>query len=188
MQANTPKIASSPGLVDLDKKLEASFTQINDEYQALKKRRKDIADRQDAITYKNGGAHAKPSDIIRLNVRGTELFARRDTFTVVKGSRFEALFSGRWENQILRDNKGTIFIDIDPVIFKKILEYLYMVKISEDVPPLPTVDETHKEMFEFHIKFLNLRGNDGNLSTVTTIESIVQNTDNVSSVQDQSAL
>ena len=63
-----------------------------------------------------------------------------------------------------------------------------MVKISEDVPPLPTVDEPHKEMLEFHIKFLNLRGNDGNLSTVTTIESIVQNTDNVSSVQDQSAL
>ena len=77
MQANTPKIASSPGLVDLDKKLEASFTQSSNEYQALKKRRKDIADRQDAITYKNGGANTKPSDIIHLNVRGTELFARR---------------------------------------------------------------------------------------------------------------
>jgi hypothetical protein len=62
-----------------------------------------------------------------------------------------------------------------------------MVKISEDVSPLPTVDEPLKDMFEFYIKILNLRGNDGNLSTVT-IESIVQITDNVSSVQDQSAL
>ena len=42
-----------------------------------------------------------------------------------------------------------------------------MVKISEDVSPLPTVDEPLKDMLEFHIKFLNLRGNDGNLSTVT---------------------
>ena len=167
MQANTSQGPSSPGLEDLDKIPESSITQINDEYQAITNRSKDIADRQDAITNKNGGAHAKPSDIIRLNVRGTELFARRDTLTVVKGSRFEALFSGRWENQLLRDSKGTIFIDFDPAIFKKILEYLYMVKISEDVSPLPTVDEPLKDMFEFYIKTLNLRGNDGNLSTVT---------------------
>jgi len=100
MQANTSQGASSSGLEDLDKILESSITQINDEYQAIKTRRKEIADHQDDLTYKNGGAHAKPSDIIRLDVRGTELFARRDTLTAIKRSRFEALFSGRWENQI----------------------------------------------------------------------------------------
>ena len=145
MQANTSQGPSSQGLEDLDKIPESSITQINDEYQAITNRSKYIADRQDAITYKNGGANTKPSDIIHLNVRGTELFARRG------GSLYRSL--GK--------------TDIDPVIFKKILEYLYMVKISEDVSPLPTVDEPLKDMFEFYIKILNLRGNDGNLSTVT---------------------
>jgi len=69
MQANTSQGASSPGLEDLHKTLESSITQTNNEHQALTKRSKDIADRQDALTYKNGGAHAKASDIIRLNVR-----------------------------------------------------------------------------------------------------------------------
>ena len=187
MQANTSQGASSSVLEVLDKTLESSITQINNEYQALKQRRKDIADRQKAKASEHGGGHATSSDIIRLNVRGTELFASRDTLTIVKGSHFDALFSGRWEDQILRDGKGTVFVDIDPVVFKNILDYLYMVNISKDVPPLPTIDEPHKEMFEYYIKFLNLRGNDGNLSTVT-IEPIVQNTDNVSSNQDQSAL
>ena len=36
---------------------------------------------------------------IYLNVRGTELFARRDTLTVVEGSPLGALISGRWQNQ-----------------------------------------------------------------------------------------
>jgi len=187
MQANTSQGASSPTLEDLDKILESSITQIINEHQALRKRRKDIADRQNAKASEHGGDHATPSDIIRLNVRGTELFACRDPLPIVKGSHFEALFSVRREDQILRDGQGTVFIDIDPVTFKKILEYLYMVKISRDVPPLPTIDEPHKEMFEYYIKFLNLRGNYGNLSTVT-IKPIVQYSDNVSSTQDQSAL
>eukprot|EP00957_Ditylum_brightwellii_P189561 14429583-Ditylum_brightwellii.AAC.2 len=66
-------------------------------------RHKDIIDRQEALAYQHGGEHAKPFDIICHNVRGTELFSRRDTLTGVEGSRLEALFSGRWENQLLRD-------------------------------------------------------------------------------------
>ena len=60
-------------------------------------------------------------------MRGTEIFACRDTLTVVKSCRLEALFSGRWENQLLRDDQGRVFMDVDPKSFKKILEYLYMV-------------------------------------------------------------
>ena len=73
---------------------------------------------------------------IYLNVRGTELFARRDTLTVVEGSPLGALFSGRWQNQLLRDESGRVFMDIDPSMFKKILEYLFMVKIARDDIPI----------------------------------------------------
>ena len=139
---------------------------INNEHQALKNRRKDIIDRQDAVAYKHGGESAKPSDIIGLNVCGTELFARRDTLTVVKGSRLEALFSGRWENQLLRDESGRVFMrNVDPDVFKKILEYLYMVKISKDGPPLPKVVATKKEAFEMYMDFFKLQGINGNVSS-----------------------
>ena len=107
-------------------------------------------------------------------MRGTELFARRDTLTVVKGSRFEALFSGRWENQLLRDSKGTIFIDFDPAIFKKILEYLYMMKISEDIPPLPEVATEKKDMFDTYVDFFKLRSGDAEVApeTIATQEAL----------------
>jgi len=157
MKTNTKKHAASTALEDLDQMLGSSLKKINNEHQALKDRNKDIIDRQEALAYQHGGEHAKPSDIICLNVRGTEIFARRDTITVVKGSRLEALFSGRWENQLLRDESGRVFIDVDPDMFKKILEYLYTVKISEDVPPLPEVVDDDKEAFDIYMDFFKLR-------------------------------
>jgi hypothetical protein len=158
MKADTTnQHALSSLLEDIVKKLASGIKQICDDHQALEKRHKDIIDRQDALTYKHGGENAKPSDIICLNVRGTELFARRDTLTVVKGSRLEALFSGRWENQLLRDESGRVFMDVDPAMFKKILEYLYMVKISEDMPSLPEVVNAKKDMFDTYVDFFKLR-------------------------------
>ena len=87
MKTNTNKHAASTALDALDQMLGSSLKKICD----LKSRHKDIIDRQEGLSNKHGGEHAKPSDIIRLNVRNTELFARRDTLTVVKGSRLEAL-------------------------------------------------------------------------------------------------
>jgi hypothetical protein len=136
MKTNTNQHSVSSALEELDQKLGSSLKKICDDHQALKNRHKDIIDRQDTLAYKNGGENINPSDIICINVRGAELFARRDTLTVIKGSRLEALFSGRWENQLLRDESGKVFMDIDPSMFKKILEYLYMVKIARDDIPI----------------------------------------------------
>jgi hypothetical protein len=158
MKADTTnQHALSSLLEDIVKKLASSINQINDQHQALEKHHKDIIDCQDALTYKHGGEHTKPSDIICLNVRGTELFARRGTLTVVKGSRLEALFSGRWENRLLRDGKGRVFMDIDPAMFNNILEYLYTVKISDVMPPLPEVVSAKKDMFDRYVDFFKLR-------------------------------
>ena len=91
-------------------------------------------------------------------MRNIELFACRDTtLTVVKGSQLEALFSGRWENQLLRDESGRVFMDVDPAMFKKILEYLYMVKILDDLPPSPEVVDKDEEAVEMYVDFFKLR-------------------------------
>ena len=156
MKSTTTQRAFSLAIDALDSELDSSITKINDKHQALKKQHQHLIDRQEALAHKHGGADIQLSDIIRLNVRGTEFFARRDTLTVVKSSRLEALFSGRWENQLLRDDQGRVFMDVDPKSFKKILEYLYMVKISEDgdAPPIMSkVDESMKDMFDSYLDF-----------------------------------
>ena len=105
-----------------------------------------------------------PSDIIKLNVRGTTLFARRDTLTCVKGSFLEAKFSGRWDSCLVRDKQGAVCLDVNDYIFKKVLEYLYIVKISDDVPPLPSVDGGQQVKFEAYVKFFALQNNEPEFS------------------------
>eukprot|EP00979_Chaetoceros_neogracilis_P012632 scaffold3389_cov188-Chaetoceros_neogracile.AAC.7 len=184
MKSTTTQRAFSLAIDALDSELDSSITKINDTHQALKKQHQNLTDRQDAIAHKHGGADIRLSDIIRLNVQGTELFARRDTLAVVKGSRLEALFSGRWENQLLRDKKGRVFMDVNADVFKKILEYLYMVKISNDVPPLPSIDESMKDMFNLYIKFFKLQSSDDNPSNAPD-EEVMQNERDTSPIQKQ---
>ena len=158
MKSDIAKLTLSLAIDALDSELDSSITKINDTHQALKKQFQHLIDRQEALVHKHGGADIKLSDIIRLNERGTEMFARRDTLTVVKSSRLEALFSGRWENQLLRDDHGRVFMDVDPNSFKKILDYMYMVKISEDGDvPMSEVDESMKDMVDSYLDFFKLR-------------------------------
>ena len=71
----------------------------------------------------------------------------RETLTLIKDSRLEVLFSGRWENKILRDDEGCVFIDIDARYFEKVIEYLNSIKVHEadetdenkNVPELPEI-------------------------------------------------
>jgi hypothetical protein len=67
-----------------------------------------------------------------------------------------------------------MFMDIDPAMFKKILEYLYMVKISEDIPPLPEVATEKKDMFDTYVDFFKLRSGDAEvaLETIATQETL----------------
>ena len=86
-----------------EKDIQSSLKKLKIEIDDLNERKTDLLDRQEALLEKNCGTDVAPSDMITLNVSGTEMFARRDTLTAIQGSRLEALFSGRWENKLLRD-------------------------------------------------------------------------------------
>ena len=120
------------------KKLEARISLLKVHKEALEQRHQNILSRQDILKKDHGGSNISPSDMIRLNVGGTEMCARRDTLTAVKDSRLEALFSGRWESRLLRDTEGRVFLDLDPTVFKMLLDSLFMIKLSSDVDPPPT--------------------------------------------------
>eukprot|EP00210_Caulerpa_lentillifera_P004856 g4636.t1 len=63
-------------------------------------------------------------ELIHMNVGGTIITAKRGVLRVFEGSVLDLIFSGRWEDRIVRDNEGRVFLDYDPDLFRVILRYL----------------------------------------------------------------
>ena len=138
-----------------DEKLQS----IRQRSEQLMQRQSELLNRQQNLAQKNGGTNIRGSDKIHLNVGGTELYALRETLTKIKGSRLEALFSGRWEDKLLRDEKGRVFLDLDVRCFKKIMEYLHLMKTNEkEVSNWPKLtNKTQQKILNLYIDFLCLR-------------------------------
>jgi hypothetical protein len=117
-------------LTALQKELDTSFTRTRKRAEALSDRQQELEKRQKVFTEQNGGYLVSDDDHIKINVGGSTLSVRREILTLIKGSRLEILFSGRWENRLLRDDAGNVFMDVDHAAFKKIIEYLYRIKLT----------------------------------------------------------
>jgi hypothetical protein len=74
---------------------------------------------------------AVPSDVIKLNVGGEQMAARRETLTMAAGSRLAAMFSGRWDELLEKDRDERIFLDYDPKCFRKLLDHLLEMKMHD---------------------------------------------------------
>mmetsp|Transcript_19548 Transcript_19548/g.46883 ORF Transcript_19548/g.46883 Transcript_19548/m.46883 type:complete len:159 (-) Transcript_19548:142-618(-) len=76
----------------------------------------------------------------------------------MKGTKLEALFSGRWDKKLQRDSHGHIFLDVNPVCFRAIVDYLNELAISlEDEPPNPpSVDDEHKQILMHQLELFGL--------------------------------
>lgn len=113
-------------------------------------------------------------DLVEINAGGKIIIARRSTLTQMKGTRLEALFSGRWDKRqvhlllvcwtkqcqysqlpttqyhrrLQRDGKGRIFLDVNPICFQSIVDYLNELVIS---PPNFPSEPPHVESELKHI-------------------------------------
>ena len=98
------------------------------------------------------------NDIINLNVGGTKLTTLRSTLCQVEDSLLATMFSGRWEDNIKRDQDGAVFFDFNPQHFILILDYLRVKKIAtpQNPPPLPKVPEDQEECFNSLVQYLGL--------------------------------
>jgi hypothetical protein len=100
-----------------------------------------------------GNLEADGSDVIKLNVGGVKIVARR----AIK-SKLASLFSGRFDKKLLHDKNDNIFLDVNPDCFKIILNYLSSCITSPDdsPPPLPEVSQELKPTFERLCAFFEL--------------------------------
>lgn len=138
--------------------LDRIVADIRSKRDSLLKRKESLKQREKYLTERNGGTNVRQSDKVKLNIGGEVLHVRRDVLTQIKTSRLEALFSGRWENRLLRDNNDRIFLDLNPYCFKKIVDFLSLLKISsvKDVPPIPIVDLHQEDTFKILLSFFGI--------------------------------
>ena len=68
------------------------------------------------------------------------------------------MFSGRWEDNLKRDENGAIFFDFNPKHFGLIMEYLRVKKITnpKNLPTLPEVAKGEVSNFNTLVEYLGL--------------------------------
>jgi hypothetical protein len=120
-------------------KLEYKETQLLD-------RIKQLDERKESIAKVSGDLDATSEDLVEINAGGKVIALTRSTLTQIEGSRLSALFSGRYDKKLIRDINGRIFLDVNPVCFQAIVDYLVDYKTaSEDNPPTPpSVDSEYQ--------------------------------------------
>ena len=57
---------------------------------------------------------ASASPIINLNVGGEKMSTSRATLTLIEGTLLATMFSGKWEDKLMKDADSYIFLDYDP--------------------------------------------------------------------------
>mmetsp|Transcript_27074 Transcript_27074/g.40732 ORF Transcript_27074/g.40732 Transcript_27074/m.40732 type:complete len:599 (-) Transcript_27074:307-2103(-) len=157
---------------DLDKHLEKAQT----EEKRLQDKLHDIDERKRQCAAANGDVNVSDDDVIEINAGGKIIAAKRGVLTQLKGTRFEALFCGRWEQKLQRDSSGRIFLDVNPKAFRAIVDWLNVRAISteDDCPESPTMDEENEGILRHYMRlfFTNSTG------TLTNIESVIIKSEN----------
>jgi hypothetical protein len=105
-----------------------------------------------------GDEDVTDDDLIEINAGGKVVVARRGTLTQSKGTRMEALFSGRWDKKLLRDRDDRIFLDVNSDCFQAIIVYMNeLIGSSCDKPPEPpSVYDELMTMLEHQLKLFEV--------------------------------
>ena len=95
-------------------------------------------------------------EILNLNVSGEKFAVRRSVFTMVPNSALQTMILN--EEKVTKDKDGVIFLDFNPVVFEKILDFMKMKSIETQgkTAPIPIIDEPLKEKFDFLVNSLGL--------------------------------
>mmetsp|Transcript_2677 Transcript_2677/g.4141 ORF Transcript_2677/g.4141 Transcript_2677/m.4141 type:complete len:596 (+) Transcript_2677:98-1885(+) len=143
---------------DHERDYKKQIGKLNCKEEELLKRLSDLDKKKLETAEANGRVDAADDDIVEINAGGKIIAAKRSTLTQLKGSRLEALFSGRWDKKLQKDSTGRIFLDVSPVGFQAIVDYLNEMTISsEDNPPNPpSVDDDHTHILRYQLELFGL--------------------------------
>ena len=106
--------ASKAAVKRLIDDLDTAQDVLNEARNKIAKGFKDLREDQDTFATDNGVLDVDGSEILDINAGGVMMSVTQDILTQIKGSRLEALFSGRWDKHLPRDGGGRVFLDITP--------------------------------------------------------------------------
>eukprot|EP00984_Skeletonema_dohrnii_P026449 scaffold15824_cov84-Skeletonema_dohrnii-CCMP3373.AAC.1 len=159
--------------------LSAEIQKLDEDEKQLRDRLRDIDERKQQCAAENGITDVSDDDLIEINAGGKVIAAKRGVLTQRKGTRFEALFSGRWEKKLQRDNSGRIFLDVNPKAFRAIVDWLNMLSISSEDDKLqpPTVDVENEDILRHQMElfFAQLTNIDSKIIRSSKEAEIIQN-------------
>ena len=143
---------------NFEREYNAQITKINKTESKITKRLDELNQKKHNVARANGNLEARDNDLIEINAGGKIVAAKRSTLTQQKGTRMEALFSGRWEQKLQRDSNGRIFLDVNPKCFQAIVDYLNELAISSEVNPPrpPSVEDEYKHILRHDLELFAL--------------------------------
>jgi hypothetical protein len=134
---------------DHEAEYKKELQRLDEAEKALHQRVKELNIEKNKALESNGSTQdVSNEDLVEINAGGKIVVARRSTLTQMSGTRLEALFSGRWDKRLQRDGKGRIFLDVNPVCFQAIVDYLNELVIS---PPNFPCEPPHVESELKHV-------------------------------------
>jgi len=157
-EVNTANKRLKLSLDNHERDLKEQITELDDIESKLNERMDELNKKKQQIAETNGSTNISGDDLIEINAGGKVIAAKRSTLTQLNGTRLEALFSGRWEKELLRDSQGRIFLDVNPKCFQSIVDYLTELSISseDNLPKLPSVDDDYNDAMKHQIELFNL--------------------------------
>ena len=93
-------------------------------------------------------AGRSPRDIVPLNIGGSRIHVLRKTLCLFESSMLAAQFSGRWDDNVEKDDDGFFFIDQPSELFMPLINFLRAKAIEAPAYPV-SVPEAMKENKDF---------------------------------------
>ena len=115
---------------------------------ALKQREEELQDAEEKFSNEAAKAYGatKPDDVITLNISGTKHQVLRSTLCYVEGSLLASMFSGRWDDNLAKDDQGAFFIDQPYEYFKALLDFFRSCALPAANGPRPSIEAVAGEI------------------------------------------
>ena len=122
--------------------------EISTREDTLKQREEELQKAEEEFSNEAAKAYGttKPDDVITLDISGTKHRVLRSTLCYVEGSMLASMFSGRWDDNLVKDDQGTFFIDQPYEHFKALLDFFRSCALPAANGPRPSIDAVAGEI------------------------------------------
>merc|ERR1719265_526453 len=124
----------------IDRDAAYNAEKLDEKMKALQEKEAELCAREKALEKEKAemSEGTQMKDVFQLNVGGMRTCAvTRKTLCSVPDSMLASMFSGRWDEQLSRDNDGHVFVDFSPDIFMPLLDWLRGKSIEDSSDPTP---------------------------------------------------